>query len=302
MSISVKGIQYSYQIDYFNQVPTHVKSQVHDLPVLSVPEPTPIDKNIGRDTVILNNDNRFSYAGTRAAPSLNQPAEEAILATEPMVVAAAAPAAITPEQTESSVIEPALIQNRIGSEASIARPAFQPVAETLGNPLAVADDAGQKNTPPLHETPPRQDATPDIAVKAIPRQDYIRAMRAYKPDAFSFLQPGGYEKADFSRTEFYNEPADQPSPALPAASPVKEELIAGITENRAQRIENQDPAERAPKEFRGVSDPDFQPQTDQAEKMQLKGENFLARQAFRIYEMIAQSSMLATGNQIDLYF
>ena len=47
--VAVKGIQYSYQIDLFNQVPTHVKTKVRNLPVLSVPEATPLDRAIRDD-------------------------------------------------------------------------------------------------------------------------------------------------------------------------------------------------------------------------------------------------------------
>lgn len=298
MAITVKGIQYSYQIDFFDQVPTRVKSQVHDLPVLSVPQPTPIDKNIGRDTVILNNDDRFSYSGLRAAPQpfIQNPSAD-VYDPEPVVKASAEPV-VRPELVNNTMAEPPQIQRRLPSEFSVSRPASPLAAETAAparvepNEIPVA----------LPEQPPREDATPLEPVKAIPRVDYARAMRAYKPDALSYLQPGGYEKTDFSRTDFYNEPAKSEAPALPTASPVQEVFLPGVTENKAQTVINQDSDSEIKPEYVGSTSPDEPLPDDFVSKNQLKGENFLARQAFRLYEMIASSGILNTGNQVDLYF
>jgi hypothetical protein len=54
MAISVKGIQYSYQIDFFNQVPTHVQSQVHQLPPISEPQATPIDQKTSLNERVID--------------------------------------------------------------------------------------------------------------------------------------------------------------------------------------------------------------------------------------------------------
>lgn len=298
MAIAVKGIQYSFQIDFFNQVPTHVKSQVHDLPVLSVLQPTPIDRNIGRDTVILNNDDRYSYAGVRAAPQIQSPSTDIEFTTPADVVEAAPPPAISPVLVDTSVAEPTLIQRRTQSEASISRPATPPIAETTGEFVVARTDLP---APPPSELP-REDANPVEQVKGIPRADFNRALRAYKPDAGTFLQPAGYEKADFNRTEYFAEPEKAAAPALPAASPVKEVYVPGVTENKAQTIETQSPEATVKPAFKGSTDPLAPVETDLQSKTQLKGENFLARQAFKLYEMIASTGILNTGNQVDFYF
>lgn len=51
---TVKGIQYSYKVNYFNQVPTYVKTKVRNLPAISVPETTPLDRAL-RDSFISGN-------------------------------------------------------------------------------------------------------------------------------------------------------------------------------------------------------------------------------------------------------
>jgi len=298
MAITVKGIQYHYQIDFFDQVPTRIKSQVHDLPVLSVPQPTPIDKNIGRDMVILNNDDRFSYSGLRAAPQpfLIGPSVD-VYNPEPFVKASAE-TVVRPELVNNSLAEPPQIQRRIPSEFSVARPATSLAAETVNPSRAEPDEIPVI----LPEQPPREDATPLEPVKATPRVDYARAMRAYKPDALSYLQPGGYEKTDFSRSDFYNEPEKSQAPVLPTASPVQEVFIPGVTENKAQTVIGQDSDSEIKPEYVGSTSPEEPLPDDFVSKNQLKGENFLARQAFKLYEMIANTGILNTGNQVDLYF
>lgn len=302
MATAVKGIQYSYQIDFFNQVPTHVKSQVHDLPVLSVPQATPIDRNVGRDTIILNNDDRYSYAGVRAAPAITPTSSSntvnSIDPTAANTIEAAPPPAISPVLIDTAVAEPTLIQRRNQSEAAIARPATPPLAETNGEFIIARSDLV---APPANELP-REDATPDEAVKATPRADFNRAMRAYKPDAGTFLQPSGYEKADFDRSQYFAAPDKNAAPALPTASTIQNIFLPGSTENTARRVDAQNSDVAIKPAYQGSTAPKEPAAIDLENKTPLTGENFLARQAFKLYEMIAGTGILNNGNRVDLYF
>ncbi len=60
---TVKGIRYTYQIDYMNAEPTHLKSQVHNLPVVSEPQATALDsfqKQV--DTYVPQRDTAVTYS------------------------------------------------------------------------------------------------------------------------------------------------------------------------------------------------------------------------------------------------
>ncbi len=302
MDTSVKGIQYFYQIDFFNQVPTRVKSQVHDLPVLSVPQPTPVDNNTVRENIVLNSEDRFIYSGVKAAPTIaasDSPqlpeSRETLVRAAPSIAPFNSPNEIL---AETSVAEPPQITRKTPAEDLIGRPASIPGAQTTP---PFRPDRPDLAAPPANELP-REDATPDQSIKVIPRAEFNRAMRAYKPDAGSFLQPGGYEKQDFERSQFFAEPETGNAAALSINSPLESSFLPGETENQAQKIEAQQPELPVEPAFRGISDPDYEPDKSFAAQNQLKGENFLARQAFRLYEMISSTGILNTGNQVDFYF
>ena len=314
MAIAVKGIQYSYQIDFFNQVPTQVKSQMHDLPVLSVLEPTPVDRTQAKDSYLPLADQAFSYAGPRAeaanpitSPSTPLPS----VAPTSMLAALADPAAYTASQPvariagtpqfDSAVSEPAQIARSLPSANANLRPATPLAAETeTTSPLMPTTLAN-----PLPETLPTAEARPDEQVKATPRYEYNLALRAYKPDAGSFLQPGGYEKSDLARADFFAEPprtVTEP-PALPRASSQIEVNPLAESEPKVQpAVAARQPAETSGEALlRKEREQPLTAKTEQPEQTRrLTGENFLARQAFRIYDMLTTPAMFNTGNLVDL--
>lgn len=72
--MSAKGIQYTYLVNYFNQVPTRVKSQVHDLPPLAVPNPTPVDIYLSQTAFMPAGDERF-YAAQQNTAAAGTPTQ-----------------------------------------------------------------------------------------------------------------------------------------------------------------------------------------------------------------------------------
>ncbi|PKL48621.1 MAG: hypothetical protein CVV42_09115 [Candidatus Riflebacteria bacterium HGW-Riflebacteria-2] len=314
MAISVKGIQYSYQINFFNQVPTNLKSQVHDLPVVSVLRPTPIDKTEVTDSYLPLAEQAFPYAGPLASAPAGTPTAapiQNVSNTEmlPTVAPTSQLNAITPQidriestpQYDSAVSEPAQIDRKLPAANANLRPATPLAAQTeRDNPLMPAELPA-----PLPETLPTSEATPTEAVKATPRYEYNLALRAYKPDAGSFLQPVGYEKAEFARAEFFAEPARAviEPPALPVASSQAEVNPLSEGENRVQpvlarRVPDATPGEEL---LRREREQPLTAKTEQPEQtMRLRGENFLSRQVFRLYDMISTPAMFNTGNFVDV--
>ncbi|GAB4272748.1 MAG: hypothetical protein Kow0029_11740 [Candidatus Rifleibacteriota bacterium] len=298
MAVSVKGIQYSYQIDFFRQVPTRLKSQVHNLPALSVQQPTPIDINSVQDSVIPDNDNRKSFAGVRAAPiSDNVPqirnvpgsSPEAAAQPEPPTKAPPSPAMIQRPDSIISLLPP---ENRIIgrpelTENLFAPPSFQQQNNIRTFPAVEAEDF------------PRADGNPIEPVKGIPKSEYIRAQRAYKPESGSYLQATGYE-------------APRQAGAVIATPPP-----AAIT-----RPENITPVPRSRVEMSDTSvRPAFANNTPGPQKntLNLKMEaelrnsneekttpapvqSFAEKQAQRLYEVFAASGLLLNNNRVDFYF
>ncbi|MBU1109456.1 MAG: hypothetical protein KKB51_22435 [Candidatus Riflebacteria bacterium] len=308
MTKTVKGIQYSYQIDFFNQVPTHVKSQVHRLPVLPAPQASPVDQINSRDTYLPLADQAVSFAGTRAAAP--DPATTPLAPQSATPPTTPLPSFTNPDaragnspRYDSAVAEPAQIARRMSAENANLRPASSLAAETLrDNPIMPAELPN-----PLAGVLPTAEATPSAEVKAIPRYEYDLALRAYKPDASSFLQPGGYEKSDFGRADFFAQPASTvlKSPALPTGSSQIE--INPYSENEAKiqsAIAARQPAESSGEVLQRKERE--QPLTAKSEKpeqtMRMPGESFLARQAIKLYEIFATPTMVNTGNLVNLRF
>lgn len=306
MAISVKGIQYTFQIDFFNQVPTTVRSQVHDLPVLSVQDPTPVDKTQAKDSYLPLAEQAFPYAGPRAAAPVQNTSNTDLLPT------VAPPSQLNsavaqPERVESSplfdsaVADPAQVDRTLPADNANLRPATPLAASTeRENPLMPAELPA-----PLPETMPTAEARPDQAVNTIPRYQYNLALRAYQPDTGSFLQPEGYEKNEFARAEFFAEPpaTQAEAPALPAVSSQIEVNPLSEGENRVQPELSARTPETTPGELI-VREEQQQPATAKSEQpeetMRLRGENFLSRQAFRLYDMIATPMLFNSGNLVDL--
>lgn len=310
MAISVKGIQYSYQIDFFNQVPTRLKSQIHDLPVLSVQEPTPIDENVGRNAVVPNNDQRQSFAGVRAAstgladslpntdvqtntpetpdsaqvsaaPLPGVPVNEAINtgynSTPANLLAARNPIQIAPD-SELNLNR----QRPEPTENLSAPPSFQPQINSRTSPAVEAEDI------------PVADRNPVEPVKGIPRALYLMAQRAYKPEAGSYLQQTGYE-----------EPMQAGAVVEPQLiEPVNRPLATEPLQQNAQSNTSVEPAiqvaaEKAPEIPAPETNPEPEPEaTAPAADMV---QNFLNRQAQRLYEAFANTTILGTSNRLDLY-
>lgn len=89
MRVSTKSIQYIYQVGYGSQLPAQYKSQAHNLPVLSAPQPTPTDQLQLQSQYLPNNDSRFAYAAPEIAAPFNQiDYSAAPVATESSIVAA----------------------------------------------------------------------------------------------------------------------------------------------------------------------------------------------------------------------
>jgi hypothetical protein len=317
MPVSVKGIQYSYQIDFFNQVPTRLKSQIHDLPVLSVQEPTPIDKNVGQGAVVPNNEQRQSYAGVRAAstgrvnvetavPSLPTSNDENVVAP---VAAAPLPSAPMNNAIDSGYrATPANllagqnpIQLRFDFEYNLNRqrpettenlsapPVYQPQLNTRTSPAVEAEDF------------PVADVTPGEPVKAIPKALFLQAQRAYKPDYGSYLQPAGYE------SPLQTGAVNMADPAPIASRPLETEALNG------QELANTsiEPSIQTAPEPIGQTDNQNQAGNKTMDTGQNQAQNlnpaqmmqsFLDRQAQRLYEAFANTTVLGTANRIDLYF
>lgn len=320
MATSVKGIQYSYQIDFFNQVPTRLKSQIHDLPVLSVQEATPVDINVGQDTVIPNNDQRQSFAGVRAAstgqtepdtstsPAAPTPLESTVqaapLPSAPMNNSIntgynSTPANLLAGQNPVQVaFDSELNLNRqrpVPTENLSAPPSFQPQLNTRTSPAVEAEDI------------PVADRSPVEAVKAIPRALYLQAQRAYKPDAGSYLQQTGYESPLQSGAVTMPEavqPATRPlatEPLLNQSDNMRNTTVEGATVTAT--AQTADAATITAPENTGatennMNEDDRQPRIQAGDMVQ----NFLNRQAQRLYEAFANTTILGTSNRVDLYY
>lgn len=297
MSIKVSGIRYTYQIDFFNQVPTQVKSQVHHLPPAHAPQPTEIDRREDMRSHLLNTEDRFPYSGVRAAPAIaDSPTQPAAspptgerLADQPLTTTAS-PAPSSFDRTAANASPAA--QTAFPAAAIAGNFPNRTAAPATGSPLAPTSLA----TPPLAETIPigelptaeaipQLDAEPATEVKAIPKYEFIRAMRAYKPELASFLQPTGYETINDQRVT--------PEAGIPASQPAQLNTAVGQT---PLQITDAEPIEPSATTNMGVANPsnDFnQPR---------KGENFMVTQAFKLYELISGNAFMTAGSAVDMQY
>ena len=208
---TIKGIRYSYQIDYFNAEPTHLKSQVHNLPVVSEPQATPLDQYIRQDNYIPNNDSRVTYAAPTAAVfasptvetignSTTVPSLHNNLPTGGIGSAGiqniSAPNDTNPLLSETHIGEPQQITKSSQAESAVSHPASAVAAEVglngnLGNVLHPTEQ--YVGLDKISSDIPTSDANPIEGVKANPKPDFQRAERSFIPNQNSFFQKNGLE-------------------------------------------------------------------------------------------------------------
>lgn len=212
MESTVKGIRYSYQINYLNTEPTHLKSQVHNLPVVSEPQQTPLDIQKNQDAYIPSNEARMTYAaptaGMSAAPAVNLntssattvPTGRNVMSTGGIgnagLLNTVAPTDTNPLLTETNISEPQQIARATQAESAVSRPASNVAAQSglngnLGNALhPTAQFVGLDK---IASDIPASDASPIESVKANPRLDFQRTERTFIPNQNSFFQNNGLE-------------------------------------------------------------------------------------------------------------
>jgi hypothetical protein len=286
MVTSVKGIQYSYKIDFHNQVATSLKSQVHDLPVLSAPEATPVDINKSDGQIVPDFENRKIFAGTKAAP---------VPTPESGVEAGPDPDAAFDENVPAN-----------SSTEPLTNREVQPGKRALKNPARENTDQTIDNLPGFEVNPslrsielandvPKSDSQPLEPVKAMPKANYNRAMRAYKPDYGSFLQTTGYEPPMQAGAVQSNLQSQAPVGNLAPMSSIS----PNGTNNAAKffaPVNEENIAEPLEAEYQTLNE------KENTDKNIEKPENFIVRQARRIYEIISDSALVSSGNKIDVYF
>jgi hypothetical protein len=210
-SSTIKGIRYSYQIDYFNAVPTHLKSQVHNLPVVSEPQATPLDLYIKQDNYVPNNDSRITYAAPTAAvpaaPSLESVGSSTTISAfqsniptggigSASALNIAAPNDTNPLLAETHIAEPQQVFKSSQAESAVNHPASAVAAEAglngnIGNVLHPTQQFVGLDK--ISSDIPSSDASPIEEVKANPKADFQRAERSYIPNQNSFFQKTGLE-------------------------------------------------------------------------------------------------------------
>ena len=296
---TIKGIRYSYQIDYFNAVPTHLKSQVHNLPVVSEPQATPLDLYIKQDNYVPNNDSRITYAAPSAAVaaapisenagnSTTVPSIRPILSTGGIGSAGAssllAPTDTNPLLSETHVAEPQQIMRTSQAESVVSHPATPVSAETghngnIGNVLHPTSQF--VGIDQISSDIPTSDANQNEGVKATPKADFQRAERSYIPNQNSFFQKNGLESVvtDGSTLET-NSIANNKNTA-------DVETINRIENTEATSETNNKPSYMIP-------GPDETPETDSNTQF---FNRFLGQQAKRLYGFISGAvSQLTPSN------
>lgn len=286
---TIKGIRYSYQIDYFNVVPTHLKSQVHNLPVVSEPQATPLDLYIKQDNYVPNNDSRITYAAPSAAVLAAPVAENAGSSTtvpgiRPMlstggIGSAGAQSILPPNDTnpllsETHVAEPQQIVRASQAESLVSHPASAVSAESgmngnVGNVLHPTQQF--VGIDQISSDIPASDANQNESVKANPKADFQRAERSYIPNQNSFFQRNGLESVvtDGSTLEI-NSTANN---------------LATASNETVNRVENSNaPSEVTNTPAYMIPGPDETPETDLNTQF---FNRFLGQQAKRLYGFIS---------------
>lgn len=259
MAISVKGIQYSYQIDFFNQVPTRVKSQIHDLPVLSVQEPTPIDKEAQASAV---------QPQRNAVPQFSSPENRQPIAQSPV------------NRSTDNYVD----QSQDDENPALTS-VYRPSVNLRLSPAVEAEDF------------PTADRDPAEPVKGIPKAEYLRAQKAYKPDYGSYLQPTGYE-APLQTGAVQEAIVDQPLTRPLDNQPVPQNRIEMVNSSSS-------PVTVATSTLPETEKAEAVSQATESDNQaaeQQRVTNFMARQAQRLYEIFATNELVSTSNQVDLFF
>lgn len=287
-SSTIKGIRYSYQIDYFNAVPTHLKSQVHNLPVVSEPQATPLDLYIKQDNYVPNNDSRITYAAPSAAVSAAPISENAgnsttvpgirpMLSTGGIGSAGAQsilpPNDINPLLSETHVAEPQQITRAAQAESIVSHPATPVSAESglngsIGNVLHPTQQFVGIDR--ISSDIPTSDANPIEGVKATPKADFQRAERSYIPNQNSFFQRNGLESVVTDGT------------TLEANAAANNSATADVS--TIARIESAQPTESRTVPSYMIPGPDETPETNPNTRF---FNRFLGQQAKTLYGFIS---------------
>ena len=259
-----------------------MKSQVHDLPVLSVPEATPVDINKSDTQTVPDFENRKSFAGTTAAPKAAPeagPNPQAAFDNNVPANSSKAPLATIETQPGN---QPQLTPERENPDQAIDNmPGFE-VNPSLRS-VALSNDIPQSDSQPLEP------------VKAIPKANYNQAMRAYKPDYGSFLQTTGYES-----------PMQAGAVQNKLQSEGLAENVAPLPSSRTNDTSNADRV-FAPTYQANTSEP-LEAEYENLDENENSGqnierpENFVVRQARKLYEIISDTALVSSGNKIDVYF
>lgn len=288
-SSTIKGIRYSYQIDYYNAEPTHLKSQVHNLPVVSEPQATPLDQYIRQDNYVPNNDSRITYAApsaaVSAAPSLESVGNSTTISALHSAIPTggigsadslnvAAPNDTNPLLSETHIAEPQQIVRSSQAESAVSHPASAVSAEAglngnLGNVLHPTQQFVGLDK--ISSDIPTSDANPIEGVKANPKADFQRAERSYIPNQNSFFQRNGLESVvtDGNTLEANNTSNNVATADI--------ETIKDIEAAQATETETNRPAYLVP-------GPDETPETDTATQF---FNRFLGQQAKTLYGYIS---------------
>ncbi|MBP5470596.1 MAG: hypothetical protein J6Z11_15285 [Candidatus Riflebacteria bacterium] len=288
-SSTIKGIRYSYQIDYYNAEPTHLKSQVHNLPVVSEPQATPLDQYIRQDNYVPNNDSRITYAApsaaVSAAPSLasvgNSTTISALHSGIPTggigsadSLNVSAPNDTNPLLSETHIAEPQQIIKSSQAESAFSHPASAVSAEAglngnLGNVLHPTQQFVGLDK--ISSDIPTSDANPIEGVKANPKADFQSAERSYIPNQNSFFQKNGLESVvtDGNTLEVNNTANNVATADI--------ETIKDIEAAQATETETNRPSYLVP-------GPDETPETDTATQF---FNRFLGQQAKTLYGYIS---------------
>ena len=125
---TVKGIRYTYQIDYLNAEPTHLKSQVHQLPVVSAPQATALDSfQKQKDQYVPQRDTAVTYSAPSDARLSSPIARVADTAISNSLRNSTIPATEEALQGSSNVLAPNNV-NRLLPESEVfgAEPVTEP--------------------------------------------------------------------------------------------------------------------------------------------------------------------------------
>ncbi len=282
MAISVKGIRYSYQVNLFNQVPTNVKSQVHQLPPVSEPEMTSIDSDTGLKEILPERSQDVIQDVSRSSPQPLSPRLMRIpegedsnfspIANEPLnqvskhYAVSKSPQTLTIENRKNQILTP---------------------PKQLSEPLAA---------PKVPDEPDPQNRPGQIAQLEpfLTQDNFLDRNLAYRPDQRSFLQTNGYNQTINNELQTFL-PGEQnivpKAPPPSAAAPIDTENYGAEPISKVSPIEIR-PVE--PTNMEKLAETSPAPNDFPADSM--------FKQAINIYQLIESNAGLLSGQRVDFYF